>query len=82
MYSTTVVSPRLFTVDPMLLPSGNPLKCHEDFCLCNLRSLIGWILLILIRRLKVKIRSVSSLDRRAVIHRDSVSFQELSSASV
>ena len=24
------VSPRLNTVDPMLLPSGNPFKCHEE----------------------------------------------------
>ena len=24
------VSPRHYTVDPMLLPSGNPFKCHED----------------------------------------------------
>ena len=23
-------SPRHYTVDPMLLPSGNPFKCHED----------------------------------------------------
>ena len=24
------VSPRHYTVDPMLLPSGNPFKCHEE----------------------------------------------------
>ena len=31
MYSITVgVSPRHYTVDPMLLPSGNPFKCHEE----------------------------------------------------
>ena len=23
-------SPRHYTVDPMLLPSGNPFKCHEE----------------------------------------------------
>ena len=23
------VSPRHYTVNPMLLPSGNPIKCHE-----------------------------------------------------
>ena len=24
------VSPRYHTVEPMLLPSGNPFKCHEE----------------------------------------------------
>ena len=24
------VSPRYYTVDPMLLPSVNPLRCHEE----------------------------------------------------
>ena len=24
------VSPRHYIVDPMLLPSGNPFKCHEE----------------------------------------------------
>ena len=24
------VSPRYYTVDPMLLPLGNPFKCHEE----------------------------------------------------
>ena len=24
------VSPRYYTVDPMLLPSGNSIKCHEE----------------------------------------------------
>ena len=24
------VSPRYYTVDPMLLPSGNPFKCHQE----------------------------------------------------
>ena len=24
------VSPRYYTVDPMLLPSENPFKCHEE----------------------------------------------------
>ena len=24
------ISPRYYTVDPMLLPSGNPFKCHEE----------------------------------------------------
>ena len=26
-------SPRHYSVDPMLLPSGNPFRCHEDFFL-------------------------------------------------
>ena len=26
----TQYSPRHYTVDPMLQPSGNPLKCHEE----------------------------------------------------
>ena len=25
-----MVSPRYYSVDPMLLPSGNPFKCHEE----------------------------------------------------
>ena len=24
------VSPRYYAVDPMILPSGNPFKCHEE----------------------------------------------------
>ena len=37
VYSITVgFSPVLYNVDPMSLPSGNPLKCHEvRLCLCN-----------------------------------------------
>ena len=31
MYSITRwVSPTLYTVDPVLLPSVNPIKCHEE----------------------------------------------------
>ena len=29
----------LLTVDPMLLPSGNPFKCHEEFFFCIICSL-------------------------------------------
>ena len=29
-YNERWVSPRYYTVDPMLLPSGNPIKCHEE----------------------------------------------------
>ena len=36
MYGRTY-SKSMDTVDPMLLPSGNPFKCHEEaFCLCSL----------------------------------------------
>ena len=30
VYQAKMVSPRHYTVDPMLLPSGNPFKCHEE----------------------------------------------------
>ena len=30
VYSMTVGFSPTFTVDPMLLPSGNPFKCHEE----------------------------------------------------
>ena len=30
-YNDGLLSPRHYTVDPMLLPSGNPFKCHEEF---------------------------------------------------
>ena len=30
VYSITVGFPRYYTVDQMLLPSGNPFKCHEE----------------------------------------------------
>ena len=30
VYSMTEVSPRYYTVAPMLLPSGNPFKCHDE----------------------------------------------------
>ena len=29
-YNERQTSPRHYTVDPMLLPSGNPFKCHEE----------------------------------------------------
>ena len=32
-YVPTWVSPRYYTVDPVLLPSGNPFKCHQEFFL-------------------------------------------------
>ena len=28
--TTRWASPRHYTVDPMLLPSGNPFRCHEE----------------------------------------------------
>ena len=31
-YNYGQASPRHYTVDPMLLPLGNPLKCQEDYC--------------------------------------------------
>ena len=30
--------PRYYTVDPMLPPSGNSFKCHEEVCICSLWS--------------------------------------------
>ena len=30
MYSITMGFSRLYSVDPMLFPSGNPFKCHKE----------------------------------------------------
>ena len=34
-----------YTVDPMLLPSGNPFKCHEEVLSCFLFDVPAWRLI-------------------------------------